>query len=146
MYCIYLQYTPSVWYYLHTLFWYRHTHMTFPPPDTYSTNRVVCNLVQGKLNLEIVKFFVRKKQTKTDIFVQTNGLRGTYVNQTCLFFWRTHFNFVNSPFITIQILQTNGKSYVKSGESNFKFNEQDFYKLQQVCKIAPTGCPNKHGN
>ena len=27
-----LQYTPSVWYYLHTLFWYRHTHMTFPPP------------------------------------------------------------------------------------------------------------------
>ena len=33
MYCIYLQYTPSVWYYLHTLFWYRHKHMTFPPPD-----------------------------------------------------------------------------------------------------------------
>ena len=23
---------PSVWYYLHTLFWYRHTHMTFLPP------------------------------------------------------------------------------------------------------------------
>ena len=32
MYCIHLQYTPSVWYYLHTLFWYRHTHMTFLPP------------------------------------------------------------------------------------------------------------------
>ena len=24
---------PSVRYSLHTLFWYRHTHMTFPPPD-----------------------------------------------------------------------------------------------------------------
>ena len=35
MYCIYLQYTPSVRYYLHTLFWYKHTSMTFPPP--YST-------------------------------------------------------------------------------------------------------------
>ena len=30
-YCIYLQYTPSVRYYLHTVFWYRHTYMTFPP-------------------------------------------------------------------------------------------------------------------
>ena len=30
MYCIYLQYTPSVRYYLHTLFWYRHTYI---PPN-----------------------------------------------------------------------------------------------------------------
>ena len=36
MYCIYPQYTPSVWCYSHTLFWYRNTHMTFPPPDTVS--------------------------------------------------------------------------------------------------------------
>ena len=28
----YLQYKPLVRYLLHTLFWYRHTYMTFPPP------------------------------------------------------------------------------------------------------------------
>ena len=32
MYCIYLQYTPSARYFLHTLFYYRHTYMMFPPP------------------------------------------------------------------------------------------------------------------
>jgi len=35
MYCIYLQYTSVVRYYLHTLFWYRHTDMTFPPPVNF---------------------------------------------------------------------------------------------------------------
>ena len=32
VYCIYLQYTPSVRYLLHTLFWYGQTYMTFPLP------------------------------------------------------------------------------------------------------------------
>ena len=32
MYCVYLQYTPSVRYCVHTLFWYRQTYMTSPPP------------------------------------------------------------------------------------------------------------------
>ena len=41
MYCIYLQYTPSVRYSLYTLFWYRHTHMTFPPPAP-STLEIIC--------------------------------------------------------------------------------------------------------
>ena len=31
MYCINLQYKPLVRYYLHTLFWYRHTYLMFPP-------------------------------------------------------------------------------------------------------------------
>ena len=36
MYCICLQYTPTVRCSLHTLVWYRHTYMTFPPPDRIS--------------------------------------------------------------------------------------------------------------
>ena len=37
--CSVLQYTPSVRYYLHTLFWYRHTYMTFPPPGINMKNK-----------------------------------------------------------------------------------------------------------
>ena len=41
---IYLQYTPSVRYSLHTLFWYRHKHMTFPPPDLCPPpNQLTCS-------------------------------------------------------------------------------------------------------
>ena len=41
----YIQFTPPVRYNLHTLFWYRHTYMTFPAPAcarslyTYKTER-----------------------------------------------------------------------------------------------------------
>ena len=34
LYCIHWQYNYSVPYYRRTLFWYRHTHMTFPPPGS----------------------------------------------------------------------------------------------------------------
>ena len=40
-------YTPSsVWCYLHTLFWYRHTHMTFPPPVRDSLTKVLSSKVE----------------------------------------------------------------------------------------------------
>ena len=34
--CTVLQYMTSVLYHLHTLFWYRHTYMTLPPPGNNS--------------------------------------------------------------------------------------------------------------
>ena len=55
MYRIYLQYTPSVRFYLHTLFWYGHTYITFRPlgktlkmysVQWYCTVRRDCTLVQ----------------------------------------------------------------------------------------------------
>ena len=42
MNCIYLQYTPSVWYYLHTLFWYKHTH------DVSAPWVLLISIVKGK--------------------------------------------------------------------------------------------------
>ena len=47
MYCIYLQYMPSVRYHLHPLFWYRHTYMTFPAPCTAPcTAPITCAIVK----------------------------------------------------------------------------------------------------
>ena len=52
MSCIYLQYTPSVRYSLHTLFWYRHTHMTFPPPEIRRLGDCKMNLIDIEIQIE----------------------------------------------------------------------------------------------
>ena len=45
MYCLYLQFIPSVRYSLHTLFWHRHTHMKFPPPGPQFKVQGTCSRI-----------------------------------------------------------------------------------------------------
>ena len=52
MYCIYLQYTPSVRYCLHTLFWYRQTYMTSPPP-CLRLSLIIDNFLHPRLAVQI---------------------------------------------------------------------------------------------
>ena len=70
---IYLQYTPSVIFYLHTLFWYRHTHMTFPPPD-------VQQVVQQEICLKPILKIIPQKWT---IYEDFKDWICTFAEQIC---------------------------------------------------------------
>ena len=69
MHCIYLQYTPSVRYYLHTLFWYRHTYMTFLPcfivlgRERFKRERFESDMPLYKWKVTEIRLIVRQMKT-----------------------------------------------------------------------------------
>ena len=82
MYCIYLQYTPSVRYYLHTLYWCRHTYMTFPPPGLQTKMRLQRRLRE----IYLLLFSSSENFLFKNLFASLNTVRNTELTFKSYFF------------------------------------------------------------